>query len=127
MDATTLYPRGFHPAEIDMLPDLSGPAPVKRRKHTRAKYYFIDFSSAVHISDGAPSKLVEGWARREIEVPELPSTKPYNPFKVDVFRVGDIMRRLAFNVSNLPTHVGPLLNSVRTEIRWRRILGYISV
>lgn len=73
--------------------------PLPRRNHS-VKYYFADFGIAVHIPADAPSKLVLGDLGRDQEVPELSIMIPYDPFKVDVFIVGNMFRHLLQEVRN---------------------------
>lgn len=92
MDANSLYPEGFHPIYMDALPDASGEAPMLPRKYVPVKYFFVDFGISVHIPADAADKLVVGDDGRDQEVPELSITIPYDPFKVDVFIIGNLLR-----------------------------------
>lgn len=66
-------------------------------------YYYIDFgtSSYFHPSRStSPSRprLVLGTGGRDDEAPELSATVPYDPFKVDIFTLGNLFRRQFYDV-----------------------------
>ena len=91
MDPTPLFPNGFHPVDDLFLPDLSTLArPLSRiGADPPVKYYFIDFGISVHIPRGHP-RLAIGADGLDQEVPELSEFVPYDPFKVDVFILGNV-------------------------------------
>jgi len=92
MDADSMYPEGFHPVALDYKPDRSGDA-----KHTsrtaEIKYYFIDFGISVHIPESLRPKLVTGLLGRDRDPPELSDRVPYDPFKLDIFIIGNMLKR----------------------------------
>ncbi|KAI0054404.1 hypothetical protein BV25DRAFT_1866421, partial [Artomyces pyxidatus] len=94
MDAGALYPLGVHPVADQFLPD--GVTPLRNKVLTRSavgvKYYFVDYGISSHILANQ-DKLVVGMDGRDREVPELSSTVPYDPFKVDIFTIGNVFRR----------------------------------
>ena len=111
MDASAMYPKGFHPIETDMKRDLSGPAKyTPRHKVSRSvKYYFFDFAKAVEVSPTAASRFVTGSTGFDSEAPELVSGAPYDPFKLDVFDLGIYFQQSVLDVSDhlhLPMLVG---------------------
>ena len=91
MDASGMFPRGYHPHMTHTLPDMSRNAPFLLRIAARpiVKYYFIDFGLAQHFPKGA-SSLVVGDVGRDDAVPELSDTVPYDAFKVDIFTLGHL-------------------------------------
>ncbi|OBZ71767.1 hypothetical protein A0H81_08231 [Grifola frondosa] len=93
MDATALYPRGHHPVDDMRLPDISDWAPVLSRANTPVRYYFTDFGISTLFSPEASPKLVLGEDGLDDEVPELSDTVPYDPFKVDIFIVGNMFKK----------------------------------
>lgn len=92
MDANAMFPQGFHPVETTELPSAEGPAPFLPRLLTAVKYYFVDFGISVRIPRDADQKRVLGIDGLDREVPELSSTVPYDPFKVDIFIIGNVFR-----------------------------------
>ena len=96
MDADVMYPQGFHPIELEYTPDYSGYAKHISRTAAKVKYYFIDFGISVHIPDSLGSKLVTGTLGRDRDPPELSPNwegRGYDPFKLDVFIIGNMLRR----------------------------------
>jgi hypothetical protein len=93
MDATHMFPHGFHPVMKLFLPhDLSAPAPTLPRLGVGVKYYFVDYKISSYFPEGTESQLVLGLAGRDRDVPELSDEVPYDPFKVDIFTIGNILR-----------------------------------
>jgi len=62
------------------------------------KYYYVDFGLSTHFPPDAESRVVVGVAGRDQEVPELSEDVPYDPFKVDVFIIGNMLRNEFQNV-----------------------------
>ncbi|KAI9438640.1 kinase-like domain-containing protein [Lactarius indigo] len=93
MDATNMYPRGFHPVRSRYLPDLSAYAPVIPRSDVGVKYYFVDYGISSYFSPGSQARLVLGLDGRDQDVPELSDEVPYDPFKVDIFTIGNVFRQ----------------------------------
>ncbi|PSR73557.1 hypothetical protein PHLCEN_2v10476 [Hermanssonia centrifuga] len=98
MDATSLFPKGHHPVRAGFLPDACTPAPQLSRAHGRIKYYYVDFGISVRLATDSP-RLVTGGYGRDQDVPELSFHVPYDPFKVDIFILGNMFRREIYNVS----------------------------
>ena len=94
MDASRMFPRGFHPVRDVFLPhDISIPAPMIPRMDVGVKYYFIDYGISSYFPQGTERQLVLGIAGRDRDVPELSAEVPYDPFKVDIFTIGNVLRR----------------------------------
>ena len=67
------------------------------------KYYFVDYGISSYFPSGSQAKLVVGTEGRDQDVPELSDDVPYDPFKVDIFTIGNVIRRLFCDVC-LSTH-----------------------
>ncbi|KAH8976706.1 hypothetical protein EDB92DRAFT_1925710 [Lactarius akahatsu] len=94
MDASQMFPCGFHPVRDSFLPhDLSTPAPMIHRVNVEVKYYFVDYGISSYFPEGTERQLVIGLAGRDRDVPELSDEVPYDPFKVDIFTIGNVLRR----------------------------------
>jgi len=93
MDADAMYPEGFHPIRKMYKADYSGYATPISRSEAGVKYYFIDFGISVHIPEDAYPKLVTGNLGRDQTPPELSKEVPYDPFKLDVYILGNMFKR----------------------------------
>ena len=98
MDADAMYPDGFHPIRINHKPDLSDDAEHTSRAAGAVKYYFIDFGISVYIPENVRSKLVTGILGRDRDPPELSNRVPYDPFKLDIFIIGNMLKRDFYKV-----------------------------
>jgi hypothetical protein len=92
VDAAHMYPLGFHPVEDLFLDDITTPAPTIPRLEAGVKYYFVDYGISSYFPAGSQRELVLGIAGRDQDVPELSNNVPYDPFKVDIFTVGNVLR-----------------------------------
>jgi hypothetical protein len=92
MDATHMYPLGFHPVESIYLSDKKTVAPRISRLEAGVKYYFVDYGISSYFPPGSQRELVVGIAGRDQDVPELSNNVPYDPLKVDIFSIGNILR-----------------------------------
>ncbi|KDQ20061.1 hypothetical protein BOTBODRAFT_51419 [Botryobasidium botryosum FD-172 SS1] len=122
MDATDLYPDGFHPQERDLAPD--GTHDAKMRDRTAApqpRYYIIDFdlSTWFRDGDGNSDRLVTGKLGQDSSAPELSDDVPYDPFKVDVYTLGNVFRERLLSKHKLEV-MGPLVDWMVEEDPARR-------
>lgn len=99
MDADALYPRGFHPIFKDHLPDYHTEASPYSRASAPGgvKYFFADFGMSLRFPSGVPRRVL-GKTGADKEVPELSDVVPYDPFKADVFILGNALRRKIHDV-----------------------------
>ena len=88
-----MYPEGFHPIALDRNPDYSEKAKHISRTAAKVKYYFIDFGISVYIPEDLRPKMVTGFLGRDRDPPELSKRDPYDPFKLDIFIVGNMFKR----------------------------------
>ena len=92
MDATAMYPEGFHPMRLSRHPrDLRRWAPVRSRDDVPVTYYFVDFGISSQFQPGNTDRLVVGTSGLDQDVPELSDEVPYDPFKLDVFILGNMI------------------------------------
>ena len=117
LDPTSLIPGGFHPGRRSMTPDLSKEVKPLRRSDVKepVRYYFIDFgisswfrgeridSTSGSTAESQPStsvrRLVTGRACQDGTVPELKKEDPYDPFALDIYLIGNLIRNTFVNVS----------------------------
>ncbi|KAH9962898.1 kinase-like domain-containing protein [Russula dissimulans] len=138
MDASRMYPRGFHPVDDILLPDYSRAAPRIPRLDARVRYYFVDYGISSYFPAGSQRDLVVGRAGRDQDVPELSDTVPYDPFKVDIFTIGNVLRtELQESCSNLgfftplieymtPRDPSSRPTAEQALQRWRTLRGRIN-
>lgn len=101
-DSSAIFPQGHHPIFESFLPDFVTVAPrLSRTAAGGVKYYFVDFGMSSYFPPDAP-RLALGDEGRDQEVPELSETIPYDPFKVDIFALGNVFRRELYDVCHLP-------------------------
>ncbi|PPQ68619.1 hypothetical protein CVT25_005529 [Psilocybe cyanescens] len=89
MDAKALVPTGWHFVSHFCEPDGMTRIQFLDRKNHSVRYYFIGFGNCYHIS---PNKvpLVTDIGGNDDDVPELFTGKPYDPYKLDVYTLGNI-------------------------------------
>ncbi len=97
LDATAMYPEGFHPYNqymnrngFGMVRDYLNRTDVL----SSIRYYFTDFGISTHFSDPSQPHLVTGSRCQDREVPELSDTMPYDPFLTDVFILGNVYKNV---------------------------------
>lgn len=94
MDGNATYSSRFYP----LLPGRLTGFWSLARPFSRAtapgpiKYYVSDFACSLKFSHGAPRTAI-GLVGSNKEVWELSDTNAYDPFKVDVLSVGNLLRR----------------------------------
>ncbi|KAF8901032.1 hypothetical protein CPB84DRAFT_1778293 [Gymnopilus junonius] len=72
MDASEMYPQGFHPVEHDKNREFTGSA---KQSHTRTqrppRYYWIDFGQAVLFDETEQNHFVECMRANDRSPPEF--------------------------------------------------------
>jgi len=95
LDATPMYPRGFHPhvTHQHRSPDFKGRAKYYPRTQRPPKYYWIDFGiSSRYDSSASPPQEYRIWGG-DHSVPEFQDNEgPHDPFATDVYYVGNLIR-----------------------------------
>ena len=99
MDASPLFPHGYHPVMNIFLPDMKDYAHPLSRYLVPVRYYFVDFGISTRFLPENNPRLVTGTFGLEQHVPELSLTKPYDPFKVDIFLIGNLIQTEVLSVS----------------------------
>ncbi|KAF6751414.1 kinase-like domain-containing protein [Ephemerocybe angulata] len=93
MDASGMYPQGFHPINNLRSVDFEHWIPHKyTRTEKPPRYYIIDFGLSKHIEEGeSPLPMRAG---TDITAPEyLDKSKTVNAFYIDVYCVGNMIRQ----------------------------------
>ncbi|KAJ7147612.1 hypothetical protein C8R43DRAFT_889589 [Mycena crocata] len=95
MDATRLYPDGFHPKDIERSRNCQGKAAHTTRTKCNPKYYLINFGLA-HVYDPANPRLDNAVRGGDKTVPEFQgkgSAQLHDPFPVDIYYLGNMIKR----------------------------------
>jgi hypothetical protein len=96
MDASDMYPDGFHPVKQNKNRDYKGRARNYTRTRRPPKYYFVDFGISRRY-DPANVRPLEGpIIGGDKTVPEFQGDKAYedsDPFPTDVYYIGNLIRR----------------------------------
>lgn len=103
MDASPLYPRGSHPQKEYLTVDGTRWTTVLHRYQAAfPKYFLIDFGISTWFKDDHEGpRLVVGGHGQDKSVPELSFFKPYDPFKVDIYTLGNLFKVCFVQVSLL--------------------------
>ncbi|KII93067.1 hypothetical protein PLICRDRAFT_378476 [Plicaturopsis crispa FD-325 SS-3] len=95
MDATPLYPHGWHPWRLNYAPNATTElsAPPSRTDH-HVQYYLIDYGLSLRFFPGGSSIIrTRGGIPQEKTVPELSIDEPYDAYKVDIYILGCVYRK----------------------------------
>ena len=97
MDARAIVPTGWHFVSHFCEPDgMTRISPLPRKNHS-VRYYFIGFGNCYHISPDV-TPLVTSIGGNDDDVPELFTGKPYDPYKLDIYTLGNILMKELFHV-----------------------------
>ena len=115
MDGNGLYPGGFHPDWPIRNPNNTADAKHRRRSESKkpVRYYFADYGISTWFRDGDDSIEGENQYTRKLRknrlvvgdkgllqaVPDLSEQRPYDPFALDVFILGTLIRETFLLVS----------------------------
>ncbi|KAF9257941.1 hypothetical protein L218DRAFT_1005558 [Marasmius fiardii PR-910] len=95
MDSRPLFDAVMHPTTTLRTYDWKKPPPHKSRTRRPVKYYYIDFDACEkYDSVAGPARKAEPFGG-DATVPEFWQNlgEPYDPFAVDVYRIGNVVRR----------------------------------
>lgn len=106
MDANQMFPQGFHSVKTGFLPDAKTPARPLARSQVWVEYSYVGYGISICIPPHVHPKLALGIDGRGRDVPELSAFAPYDPFKVDIFIIGNMVERMFLDEF---TNVGFLL------------------
>ncbi|KAG6810946.1 hypothetical protein H0H92_009687 [Tricholoma furcatifolium] len=105
MDPSKVIPRGSHFVIPHTHDGVTMHFEWKDRWSVRpVKYYFIDFELSKYYPDD-PIETFPGLCGQDRTVPELLVDKPYNPFKLDIFQLGNVfMEVIDVRVTSVVVH-----------------------
>ncbi|KAF9782666.1 hypothetical protein BJ322DRAFT_1142979 [Thelephora terrestris] len=112
MDGEAMYPKGFHPCNLQRTEDYSAIAQHRSRATAMSEYYFVAFGISVHIPEEVESKLVTGASGIDQDPPELSDLVPYNPFMLDIFIVGNMLKREIYEKFSNVEFLAPLVEAM---------------
>ena len=98
MEADDMYPKGFHPMGHELSPDFRRPSQPKRRNQSKIKYYFTDFGISRQFESYEKREKVVGFLAQDRTVPELSMMRPYDPFAVDIYTLGNVYNETLLHV-----------------------------
>jgi hypothetical protein len=114
MEWKNMFPEGFHTQKILCTKDMKGTAPFFTRTQRPTRYVIIDFglSSRYHPSDVSPREpCLEGGDKT---VPEFLKLQPFHdPYKTDIYYVGNLIRTEFIQVRLLSLHPVLLFHFLR--------------
>lgn len=100
MDASEMYPNGFHPAKHDYNREFTGSASQKYTRTQRPpKYYWIDFGLSVLFDESDKSPRAPPLWAGDKSAPEIQHVftepgpfEPIDPFPTDIYYLGNMIR-----------------------------------
>ncbi len=100
-DATAMYPDGFNPSRP--YAERKGLRLVQNRFNRgdvlpSIRYYFTDFGISSLFADPFQPRLVTGRHCQDKTVPELLFDDPYDPFRTDVYILGNVYKECLLDV-----------------------------
>ncbi|KAJ3528522.1 hypothetical protein NMY22_g9377 [Coprinellus aureogranulatus] len=93
MDASEIYPDGFHPLEPHMSADWRVPVtPQYTRTEKPPKYFIIDFGCSRVLRDDSVTMSLSGTDRSVPEHQAIRAGTPQDAFLIDVYCVGNMLK-----------------------------------
>ena len=98
LDPSGMYPKGFHPVQLNRSKDFKGRAKRYTRTQRPTRYYLVDFgSSCRYNSRNALDEPLPGGG--DNAAPEKQLERPCNPFHTDIHDFGNVIRERFLKVS----------------------------
>ncbi|KAJ7167562.1 kinase-like domain-containing protein [Mycena filopes] len=113
MDATQLYPNGFHPARTDKNKDWKGKAKYSTRTRCNPKYFLIDFGLSRFYDPVRGDKTVPEFQGEGLQ-------RLHDPFFTDIYYLGNMIRQEFIDVYYGFEFIEPLVTDMTTENPRRR-------
>ena len=97
MDAKSLVPTGWHFVAPFCEPDgMTRITPLDRKRY-HVRYYFIGFGNCLHIPSHQRT-TIKGIGGGDYDVPELITGEAYDPFKLDIYTLGNVIDNYLYEV-----------------------------
>jgi hypothetical protein len=101
-DPSKMFPKGYHPVQLDRSPDFQGKAKQLSRTERPTRYYFTDLGlSHQYRSRDVLDKPI--WGSKS-SAPEHGCKVPCNPFYTDIYDLGNLIRKCFINVCTYPDY-----------------------
>ena len=97
IESEKMFPDGYHPRKDLRKPDLSGPAKFYTRTQRPSKYFIIDFGMARRYESDNNSPVEPTVTKKGVQ--------DQNPFQVDVYLAGELLRQGFLDVSQASSSV----------------------
>lgn len=95
MDATKIIPKGFHPQRPYTTTGISADLSWNKRSSVAPiDYFIIDYGLTMWFRDPHARNSALGVCGQDKTVPELSAIVPYDPFKVDIYQLGGVIKTL---------------------------------
>ena len=99
LEAPEMFPKGFHPKLQTLSPDILTDAKARRRRSVKGlKYRFIDFGISSAYGSFKQRERIWGRACQDMTVPEFQTVELYDPFKVDLYTLGNVFKQTFLEV-----------------------------
>lgn len=96
LDPSGMYPKGFHPIQINRSRDFRGKPQRYDRTQRPPRYYLIDFGlSRQYSSRNALDDPLRGGDK---SAPEHQHRRRCNPFHTDIYHLGNLVRERLMKV-----------------------------
>ena len=97
MDAKSLVPTGWHFVAPFCEPDgMTRITPLDRKRYP-VRYYFIGFGNCLHVPPNQRT-TIKGIGGGDYDVPELLTGEAYDPFKLDIYTLGNVFDNYLYEV-----------------------------
>ncbi|KAJ7037422.1 kinase-like domain-containing protein [Mycena alexandri] len=107
MDATNVIPQGFHFSRPWTRDGVDYGIEWRARSSVLpVDYFIVDFGLSEYFPEGPQHARAVGKFGQDKTVPELSATVPYNPFKVDIYQLGNVFSDLNKKYPPLADHFG---------------------
>ncbi|KAJ3511341.1 hypothetical protein NLJ89_g4151 [Agrocybe chaxingu] len=113
MDAKSIIPTGWHFVSHFCEPDGMTKISPLERKHLPVRYYFVGFGNCYHIPPNT-TPLVRDIGGNDGDVPELFKGQPYDPFKLDIYTLGNVFLKDLLRKYHSLDFLHNLIESMRT-------------
>lgn len=117
MDISKAVPKGYHFAEPHTHDGFTWKFEWRDRWSIRpVQYYFIDFGLSCQYPPGLTDIKDSGIYGQDKTVPEFAHTAPYDPFKLDIYQLGNVIVKVSQVSHPTPAH-GSAHSICRRNIR----------